>query len=189
MISSRIIACNLFVVTGIPYLTLELLRHPLWAIPFFHLGSGFPTYLLPFPFAAPKMNGTEPLATATPQDRPLSAAIRRRNLRWGRKGEESHMETGGNRSKGTKASAVHWERQGTCCCLSLQVMAGSCSQYLIRWGKWAIPAPWSYAQIAFCTTFLTVLTYGQGTAWAQLCSRGHRENRTSLGAAQKLFSA
>lgn len=26
-------------------------------------------------------------------------------------------------------------------------MAGSCSQYLIRWGKWAIPAPWTCAQI------------------------------------------
>lgn len=55
------------------------------------------------------------------------------------------------------------------------------------WGKWAIPAPWSYAQIAFCTVFLTVLTNGQCTAWAQLRSRDHRENKMSLGTAQKLF--
>lgn len=97
------------------------------------------------------MNSTEPLATAMPQNQPLSAAMRR-NLRCGRKGQESHMEAGGNKSKVTKASAGHWEKQGTCCCLSMQVMAWSCSQYLIRWGKWAIPAPWSYTQIAFCTT-------------------------------------
>lgn len=50
----------------------------------------------------------------------------------GGRDKKSPMEAGGNRNKGTKASAVHWERQGTCCCLSMQVMAGSCSQYLTQ---------------------------------------------------------
>lgn len=98
MASSRIIACNLFVVMDIPYLTLELLRYPLWAIFFFYAASGFPRYLLPFLFAASIINGTELLAAAVPQDQPLSAAMRRKMSCW-RKGEESHLETGGNKQR------------------------------------------------------------------------------------------
>lgn len=185
--SSRLIASNLFVVMGIPYLTPELLRHPLWAISFYSPPQGFPDIC----FLSHLLSQREMVLN------PRLLQCHRTShyvLQWGETRDGGGKEKKVTQkqeavSKRTKASAVHWERQGTYCQLSQQVMAGSCSQYLTRWGKWAIPPPWSYAQTVFCTTFLTGLTYWQNSSWAHLHSRGHRENRTSLSAAQELFSA
>lgn len=158
---------------GILYLTLELLRHPLWAIPFFLPYLWVSQMFASFPICCPKgeWHLTSGYFIATG---PATICCKEKGKPEMWEGEESHMEAGGKRRKGTEASVVHWGRKGTCYCLSLQVMAVSRLQYLIRWGKRAIPNPWSYVQIAPCTTFLTALTYGQGTVWAQLCSRGHR---------------
>lgn len=72
-------------------------------------------------------------------------------------------------SKGTKASAVYLERRGTNYRLSLQVVLGMVYNTWSGGGNWALPAPWFYAQIAFCTIFLAEPSPGQGRVWAELC--------------------
>lgn len=98
--------------------------------PLFTAYLRIPQILASFPICCPKekWSWTPDCCNATG---PAIMCCNEEKSEMGRKGEVTWKQEAV--SKGTKASAVHWERWGTYCHLSLQVMAGSCSQYLIRW--------------------------------------------------------